>query len=400
MKRLALLLGILLIVGCSPAPNKQPNPEIAEPVPAREQPIPESTETPSTGTAERSADAKPTSPNPSPTILVTLEGPKPPADGLPEPNIPIPQPPYSESTPHPLPIESLDVDRVQDAVDAAAPRWVLPGTSGPGTFHVNSYWYITEDLRITSGFLDGARVAGVVSLPAEVQAQFHTFSANVGGDGPATIVGVRAEWVLVRHGMTYGVFNYRTGETNISDENAIPGKRTVLSLGIIDPEDALATVSRFYTRKRNWWIRFDPEFTYPARDGSEVQRPVWVFQALSGSNEVLYVDAQTGRIPVGVQSEAPIPRPEDHGYIGAKQALRTTLSGMRGDISIQQAVLIEEWRHTSSTGEEKTAPVWRITLEHTNHKGDVEVFAIAFVHAVDNQILKLETPSGRHPGQA
>ncbi len=363
-KRLTLLVGALLVVGCSSAASKQPGQGAAEPA-ASKQPTPVVRQTSSPGTIEQSPGVKPVSQKPQPSIPVILAGPVPPARRLPEPNIPIAQPPYDESVPHPLPIDNVDVARVRGAVEEAARNWARPGT-----FHVNSYWRIAAELRVASGFLDGVMVAGVVTLPTEGPARFYPFSKSGGGGGPATIVGVRGDWVLVRHGLTYGVFNYRTGETDISDENANPGKRTVLSPEIIGPEDALAAVSKGGPMLRNWWVWFEPELTFSTKDGGHEERAVWVVQALSPSpNIAFFVDAETGEQIALRQTEAPSPSPEDHGFISRSKAIEMGLQGVdTRTVEVVATALLENFQFDHPVEGPTERAIWRLELVGKEHR--------------------------------
>lgn len=261
MNRLAFVVALVLLAGCS-RPTQAPSGRVVE----------DEREVTSGETVP--VDKAPLSTRRTTAVPVVVDGAVPALPEFPTPKIPIPLPPYDDSQPHPLPVETVAVDKIKQTVEEKAQGW-----NDPGTFHVNSLWQISTELQVASGFYDGVLTAGVVTLPLEGVPQFHAVP-KVGGGGPATIVGVRDDWVLIRTGLSYVVFNYRTGESNVSDENANPGQRTVLWRPQISAEKALQIATSVHSFNVTWWVRFDPGFVYESKGVTRV-RPSWIAQTLS-----------------------------------------------------------------------------------------------------------------------
>lgn len=57
----------------------------------------------------------------------------------------------------------------------------------------------------------------------------HVISLPVSGaPGPAEVVGVKGDLVLISQGRGYFVYNMESGEVDVSDEHANPGRATII----------------------------------------------------------------------------------------------------------------------------------------------------------------------------
>lgn len=324
VRRLMVLVAVVLVAGCSPQAQ---SPSVLA-------------ETPKTRLA--------------PPVPVVVDGPVPALPEFPAPRIPIPGPPYDRSEPHPLPMESVDLIKIASAVEEAAQGWGVPGT-----FHVNSLWQITSGLQVAAGFYDGVLTAGVVTLPSEGRPRFYPLP-KVGGGGPATIIGMKDHWVLIRTGLSYVVFDHRTNESHRSDEYGNPGGRTVLWWPKITAEEALKIATRVHRPNETLWVRFDRSFLYDYQGESRV-RPSWIVQTLSPFAHVrVYVDAETGEHFRILESEAPSPDPADLGFISRELAIRYGQQGVSAPII--KADLLESVPIPDPPYGTLELPVWRIEL--------------------------------------
>lgn len=130
-------------------------------------------------------------------------------------SLPIPTPPYSPNTPHPVDISTVAPITVSEAMRAANL------TSRAGPFRVDSVWQISNRLQVISGFLSGAVQPAIITVAANGSPQLWTFPP-IGAPGDAYIEGVKGSLVLVQQGFGYMVFNYKTDQIQRSDQNANP----------------------------------------------------------------------------------------------------------------------------------------------------------------------------------
>lgn len=189
MKWLAMLLALLVMVGCASQPRVLNHDEAVPPV---------QTETTS-NTAETRSVTK---------VAVKLF--HPPIEDE-EPHLPVPRA---------LPATALNLQAIEQVM---APN-TSPGLE-PDRFEVQSFWQVAPDLQVAAGRFTEALTPALVVMPTPGKPSYIPLLPN-DDDSPVLIIGVERTWVLVRVGHGYQVFNYYTNEVTESDTSATPGKRT------------------------------------------------------------------------------------------------------------------------------------------------------------------------------
>lgn len=139
---------------------------------------------------------------------------------VPAPTWPKPQKPYSATEPHPIPIPKLSPTHVDRAAKSAtpAPGWHL------GKFTLNGAWQIHPSIQVVVG----TRM-GWPFIVATKNGTLKWYRLGIeGAPGPAVIEAVKGDWVLLKQGYGYQVFNWKTGQRSSSNQNGVPGTHTKL----------------------------------------------------------------------------------------------------------------------------------------------------------------------------
>jgi len=110
--------------------------------------------------------------------------------------------------------------------EAAAQAMAKRGEQA-GTFEVVNTLVVSPDLEVGAGFYSETGIPGVIVAYKGEDEQIIPFPV-IGAPGPARLVGMKDNLILISQGRGYVVFDITTRKVTISDENANPGQPTVI----------------------------------------------------------------------------------------------------------------------------------------------------------------------------
>lgn len=143
------------------------------------------------------------------------------------PPLVVPKAPYDHSGPHQIylthgvqPSSTSETSPItQQTINQALQSANVSVTGVSGPFVVNDVWQINAHLMVGTGTFRSSGFPGVVIAPVSGSPSFYSLLVN-GAPGPAYIQGYRGNWLWIGQGFGYELFNYVTGQSSRSDQNA------------------------------------------------------------------------------------------------------------------------------------------------------------------------------------